>query len=1034
MSLIDDIRVKREDLARVLKNHTGIRRIVEDLYPDNAHFIYELLQNAEDTGATEAHFTLSVDRLAFEHNGRPFHERDILGITDIGEGSKTHDNDKIGRFGVGFKAVFAYSETPYIWSSKYFFKISDLVLPTEIASKKIGKKTRFEFPFNNPKKFPEIAYREIKTGLSAISETALLFLRNIRNITWRIDGEKIHKLSRIEYTDCHIELIREINEQQVNLDGHYLLFREPAKELPQQDIAIAFQLRLLPKSAKFTPQEPLAGQFMILPSTPGRVSVFFPAEKETSGLRFHLQAPFVPELSRASVKDTPANLPLFQQIATLTAASLHRIRDLGLLTGEFLAILPNPQDAIPARYQVIREAIVHAMNEEPLTPTYSGSHAPARKLLQAKASLKDLLTAHDLEEVEYFIDSDWAIGASQSNSNLDRFLSGLAIKNWGIDKFVETLLYRMGHEDFHDSNFERWLSNKSYEWHQQLYALIYRDMAIPDPSVFNFFMIRCRNNEYAPPAWDCYFDDTNHNDFADFYFVAKEVYSSGKNKAQQEDSRKFLEKIGVRTVNEKDKILAELRKFRSDQRVNKNNTDLQLSCFHSFISFLSTNSKESEIFRHFEIFKCQDGIWRTGNEIFLDTPFIDTGLHRYHQVFKHGKRWALTDSYLKDEEFKKPGFREKFIDFARRIGAQDRLVIKETSCRDNPQLNKLIGQARGGWSDQYGVDRDYTIDGLREIVRSKDEAISRLIWKTVCEAHSTEWMTAKFRNNSQQPYNYESSQLFVILRDCHWVPQKDGTFLPPYKARRELLPEGFPFDEGYKWIKEIRFGSKADSSAGSPTTTTKEKNLGLARDLGLSIKSTDDLERAQAFSKIPPEEQARLLEEHRSRTSTGDEFPDHSIRNKELRVQRIREEVAQTPLKQSEVRQRSVSVGYEDTKSSAKLYLREQYTNSNGVMCCQVCQSALPFRLPTGEYYFEAVEAISGSSRRLRETFLALCPNHAAMFQYANDQRERIQELLETAVGQEIELTLGGQATTMRFTETHIADIQTCLAHQSLEE
>lgn len=85
-------------------------KIVEEVYPDNAHFIYELLQNAEDTGATEAHFTLSADRLAFEHNGRPFEIKDIEGITDIGEGTKAADDEKIGRFGVGFKAVFAVSE------------------------------------------------------------------------------------------------------------------------------------------------------------------------------------------------------------------------------------------------------------------------------------------------------------------------------------------------------------------------------------------------------------------------------------------------------------------------------------------------------------------------------------------------------------------------------------------------------------------------------------------------------------------------------------------------------------------------------------------------------------------------------------------------------------------------------------------------------------------------------------------------------------------------------------------------------------
>jgi hypothetical protein len=38
MNIIEEVRSDREDLARVLKKHLGIRKIVEDLYPDNAHF------------------------------------------------------------------------------------------------------------------------------------------------------------------------------------------------------------------------------------------------------------------------------------------------------------------------------------------------------------------------------------------------------------------------------------------------------------------------------------------------------------------------------------------------------------------------------------------------------------------------------------------------------------------------------------------------------------------------------------------------------------------------------------------------------------------------------------------------------------------------------------------------------------------------------------------------------------------------------------------------------------------------------------
>ena len=41
----------------------GIRQSTVEKYPDAVHFVYELLQNAEDQGATEAHFELS-DRSA----------------------------------------------------------------------------------------------------------------------------------------------------------------------------------------------------------------------------------------------------------------------------------------------------------------------------------------------------------------------------------------------------------------------------------------------------------------------------------------------------------------------------------------------------------------------------------------------------------------------------------------------------------------------------------------------------------------------------------------------------------------------------------------------------------------------------------------------------------------------------------------------------------------------------------------------------------------------------------------------------------
>lgn len=38
-------------------------------YSDQAHFIYKLLQNADDAGATSARFILEKNQLIFAHNG-----------------------------------------------------------------------------------------------------------------------------------------------------------------------------------------------------------------------------------------------------------------------------------------------------------------------------------------------------------------------------------------------------------------------------------------------------------------------------------------------------------------------------------------------------------------------------------------------------------------------------------------------------------------------------------------------------------------------------------------------------------------------------------------------------------------------------------------------------------------------------------------------------------------------------------------------------------------------------------------------------
>lgn len=1016
MSLIDDVRKEREDLARVLKKHSGIRKIVEELYPDNAHFLYELLQNAEDTGATEVRFTLSADRLAYEHNGRPFEIKDIEGITDIGEGTKANDDEKIGRFGVGFKAVFAYSETPHIWSPTFSFKISELVLPAKIPEKKrLGNKTRFEFPFNNPKKSANAAYAEIKSGLDSLHEMTLLFLNNIKMISWKVGDDKEKKVSRLEHTECHVELIRADKGSGDSKSAHYLRFKQPVAGLVKQYVAIAFQLEFLPTLTEkiFKKKDPLENQFRITPAIPGRVSVYFPAEKETSGLRFHLHAPFVPELSRASIKDTPANLPLYKQLAELAADSLPQIRDLGLLTGGFLAVLPNPQDTIPARYEYIRASVITAMNEKPLTPTHSGTHAPARRLLQSKAVIKELLTSDDANLLiggnSY---EGWAISASQKNSNQDRFLSGLSIDEFSIDDFAQQLSQKMQEWSYDESEeFREWYKEKTTLWHQNLYALLSQEVKDLPNNFQDVFFVRCRGDNYCRPG-DCYFPVAGKDYGDELSLVDIKVFTSGNNKSQQEDSRNFLRSIGVRDVSEAAYIEKILNKRYIRGNLRPNDKDLE-----RFIELVEDIPSASTLFKDYFIFKRPDGKWTIPSGIFIDRPFRTTGLSSWYAALgDSANRQALNEDYLTREIMP-----ERLARFAGAVGAQARLEIEKANCQHNPAAWNLYHNAQGEKRTHYEQNDDYTIRGIEHALKRPSIEISKLIWQALIHSPH-DWITARYCKNRDSSYSYADSQLTHHLKKHEWVPQENGVFVKPCNASVDKLPQGFPVDRGWAWLRKIGFGESEEAieRAKLRQAEDEKRRQELAKNAGFEDQQSHELAQ-RAAQILGPEGLKRVIDDFEKKKST--DLPDHAPKNAALRAKRISEQAQEAPERKTEQRMRSVAVGKSAVSKEANEYLRHQYTNSDAVMICQVCQDELPFKFPDDSYYFETVELLPLTNRH-QQNHLALCPNHAAMFKHANGSKDALLPLVKDLDRNDLAIELAGADAQIYFTTTHLVDLK----------
>ena len=179
---VDYDRIRDENLVEYGRGDRHLA-LLGQMYTHRTHFIFELVQNAEDAEATELSFTLHDDRLEVQHNGRAFTEQDVEGICGIGASTKSGDLTKIGKFGIGFKSVYAVTQRPEIHSGDEHFFIESYVRPHSLAPRPVAAgKTLFLFPFDHPELHAPQARSEISDALNKLDLKTLLFLRSINRI------------------------------------------------------------------------------------------------------------------------------------------------------------------------------------------------------------------------------------------------------------------------------------------------------------------------------------------------------------------------------------------------------------------------------------------------------------------------------------------------------------------------------------------------------------------------------------------------------------------------------------------------------------------------------------------------------------------------------------------------------------------------------------------------------------------------------------------------------------------------------------
>lgn len=310
---------------------------VIDKYSDSAHFIYELLQNADDAGATEVEMVLEADRFIFSHNGKirftvsnPKNEDEdkangclghINSICSIGSSTKSVESEikqnMIGKFGVGFKAVFQYTQTPEIYDTPFCFRIENYIVPTAIESQEFQQqgKTVFVIPFNGKEVGAEKAFSEIAEKLQGI-EYPQLFLHHIQTISWKTPETSNTIIKTLErFGNNHninyaVYSLKDLNSSKKKV----LILRRTIQvaEHGEHDIAIGYFIDNFGR---------------IITKDTYNLNCFFPTN-ENIGTCYIIHAPFALVDNRQQIKrNNDINQCLFKAIAELAADSLLVLRD-----------------------------------------------------------------------------------------------------------------------------------------------------------------------------------------------------------------------------------------------------------------------------------------------------------------------------------------------------------------------------------------------------------------------------------------------------------------------------------------------------------------------------------------------------------------------------------------------------------------------------------------------------------------------------------------------------------------------------------
>jgi hypothetical protein len=778
---------------------------VIEKYSDQAHFIYELLQNANDAKATKSSFHLTKNGLEFKHNGtknfwvsNPDNEKldqqnnelgDINAITAVARSNKK-DHDTIGKFGVGFKAVFQYTETPHIYDPNFQFKISKFIVPIKLDNDLIDRQkneTVFCFPFdkketdeNGNLKMPkEKAYSDILDKLKKLVFPTL-FLSNLQEVKWQAENNEVGEYSKKQtkqkqtedITYERVELIQQIGLKQTK--ENLFLFTRLTEE-HNLNYSIGF---FLDENGKLIPKQYSA-------------FCFFPT-KETTNLNFILHAPFLLTDSREGIhRSKEHNTKMVELLAQLSADSLLILKDLKIISDDIIEIIPyksidyGNDGFLDDFYFKIKEKL----QTEEILPAKKGTFANKRNAYWADTpDLANLFSNEQLAELVKNQNAKWvfvSIGRTKDKEITD-YIDGGSERSWDR-KEPNLIKSNMDFEnkiaDLITSNF---IKTQSNEWLHKFYEYLSERKSYQDKFKTKPIFKDSQGNAVAA------FDKIGGELHGILFLPLDEANSTYKTIdpefIKNKKTKEFIENFGIKKPSLKDEIYNNiLPLYEKDGEIETE------THFKKFFTYWKNAGRPEEFIsliedKEFVSYKTnEDETTYRGiaNEIYYPT----SDLVKYFESKPDTKFVDLDDYYsFITEENEQQMLKEFLLKLG--VSLLPRIFEKEiTDASIKARLN--LRQSTYGYNDR-NTTTDRIIDGCNEITKNIDKEKSLILWRYLRKLSSYEYSQGshKYFYYSQQYQSFESNAL-TLLKKRKWFLANSGEFVAPSEVCRNELSDNY---------------------------------------------------------------------------------------------------------------------------------------------------------------------------------------------------------------------------------------------------